>query len=80
MSSGFSERKSRAPGIGNEKTLGVSEPLSCICICDFLTLGGSLKGAAVNFEMEKVLSCKVRLSTGSKDLGRPKLLSTRSSG
>lgn len=80
MSSGFSERKSGASEIGNEKTLEISEPLSCVCICDFLTLGGSLKGAAVNFEMEKVISCKVRSSTGSKDLGRPNLLSARSSG
>lgn len=59
MLSGFSETKSGDPEIGDEKTLGVSEPLSYVCICNFLTLGGPLKGAAVNFEMEKVISCKV---------------------
>lgn len=55
MSLSFSEKKSGAHERGNEKTLGVPGPFSCVCIHDFVTLGGSLKGAAVNAEVENNL-------------------------
>lgn len=53
MSSSFLEKKPRALERSNEKTLGTPEPFSCVCICDFVTLGGSLKGADINSEVEK---------------------------
>lgn len=55
MSLSFSEKKSEAHERGNEKTLGVPGPFSCVCILDFVTLGRCLKGAAVNTEVEKNL-------------------------
>lgn len=59
-----------------ERTLVAPEPLSCVCIYDRGTSGGSSQGAAANSEMEKDLGGKA--VQGSRGLGRPKFLAVRS--